>query len=80
MFIRRYKIHLERKPTSVKISSKENNNTPKLEQKQKSINKKRREERLLRFQEKLVITSGLPPGRLMKKRLEKASPQGMWNA
>ena len=63
--------------------SKENNNTPKLEQKQKkkkSINKKRREERLLRFQEKLVITSGLPPSRLMKKRLEKASPQGMWNA
>ena len=36
--------------------------------------------KLLRFQEKLVLTSGLPPRMLMKNRLEKASPQDMLNA
>ena len=50
-------------------------NTPmvkarKVQQKTRNRGKRTRHERLLLFQEKLVKTSGLPPSRLMKQRLD----------
>ena len=50
-----------------------NNKTPfvrKDNEKTKNRSKRKRHERLLRFQEKLVKTSGLPPSRLMKQRFD----------
>ena len=46
--------------------------TPKKKEKKKKRNKEKRKERLLKFHQKLVQVSGLPPSRLM---LQEATPQ-----
>ena len=61
--------------TADKLSQLDCNKTPlvkarEIKQKTKNRGKRKRQERLLHFQEKLVKTSGLPPSRLMKQRLD----------
>ena len=61
------------------IETLESLNTEKKAERRKNKGRKKRQERLLKFQTKLVISSGLPPSRLMRKRLDQGSPPGQFN-